>query len=66
MGVITGQSLDDGAVLEVPNDQHAIFRAWGHVPVALADGDVDDHVGVAVEGCLEDKSVSWPNFDNPK
>lgn len=38
----------------------------GHVSVTLADLDVDNDVGVAVEGGLEDHVVLFPYFDDPK
>ena len=63
LSVIISDSLDHLALLKVPNDQSSIFGARCHVPIALADGNVYDHVHVTVQGRLQHQVVFPPYLD---
>lgn len=54
LSVRIGHPFDYFALLEVPENQGAIFGARGHESVALADLDVDYDVQMAVQRGLED------------
>ena len=58
------QFLYHFALIKVPDNQVAVFRARGEEPVALGDSDVDYHVLVTVEGSLEDHRIFAPDFDD--
>lgn len=64
--VVLSELLHNLALFQVPNDHGAILRPRSHVPVALTDGKVDDHVRVAMERCLQNERGGVPNFNDSK
>ena len=66
LSVRIGHPFDYSALLEVPENQGAIFWARRHESVALADLDVDYDVQMAVQRGLEDHWVLAPDFDDSK
>ena len=65
LSVIIRNSFNYLQFLEIPNDQSSIFRTGCHVPIALADGNVDDNLHVAVQGGLQDEGVLAPDLYDP-
>lgn len=63
-GVVLRALGDDGAVLEVPEDDRAVARAGREVAIALAYLDVDDHILVPVQRGLQLQGLLAPDLDD--
>lgn len=56
--------LDDSQVFKIPKNDCAIMRSRYHIPIALADLNVYNHVLVAVQRGLQYHIVLVPDFDD--
>ena len=64
--VVGSNSFNNCAILEVPDDNGAVFRPRSHESVALAHSDVDDDVQVTVQTRLEDHGLLAPHLDDAR
>lgn len=63
--VVASPLVNNGKVLKIPNNDASIMRGRGHVPIALANLNVDNHVSVPVQRCLQNHVLLVPNLDDP-